>query len=83
MRVKRFDVPVYVNAGVNAQSVAEYTLLLILGCLRRYLAINNQLKSGIWKKQANSIETHQLAGKKVGLLGLGRIGQKVAGLLQA
>ena len=81
--VKRFDVPVYVNAGVNAQSVAEYTLLLILSCLRRYPAINNQLKSGIWKKQSNGIETHQLAGKKVGLLGLGRIGQKVAGLLQA
>ncbi|MDD5986941.1 MAG: 2-hydroxyacid dehydrogenase [Eubacteriales bacterium] len=81
--LQKHALPLYINAGVNAQSVAEYTLLLILNCLRQYPKIHAQLQSGIWKKQANGIRTHELKGKRVGLAGLGRIGRKTAALLQA
>ncbi|MBR4657484.1 MAG: hypothetical protein IKO68_13210 [Oscillospiraceae bacterium] len=41
-------IPLYVNQGVNAQSVAEPTLLLILACLRRLPQIHRNTASGIW-----------------------------------
>lgn len=41
-------IPLYVNQGVNAQSVAEHTLLLILACLRRLPQIHRNTANGIW-----------------------------------
>lgn len=76
-------IPLYVNQGVNAQSVAEHTLLLILACLRHLPQIHRNTANGIWKKQAQGVQTAELAGKTVGLIGLGRIGKTVAGLLAA
>ena len=76
-------IPLYVNQGVNAQSVAEHTLLLILACLRRLPQIHRTTAAGIWKKQAQGVQTAELAGKTVGLIGLGQIGKTVAGLLAA
>lgn len=81
--VKARGIPLYVNQGVNAQSVAEHTLLLILACLRRLPQIHRNTAAGIWKKQAQGVQTAELAGKTVGLIGLGRIGKTVAGLLAA
>ena len=48
-------IPVYVNAGVNAVSVAEHTVLLLLSVLRRMTEIDAQMHEGIWKKQENGI----------------------------
>lgn len=76
-------IPVYVNAGVNARSVAEHTLSLMLACLKRLPAINAQVHSGVWKKQANGVTTRELGGKTVGLVGMGHIGRIVASLLKA
>lgn len=76
-------IPLYVNQGVNAQSVAEHTLLLILACLRRLPQIHRNTANGIWEKQAQGVQNSELAGKTVGLIGLGRIGKLVAGLLSA
>ncbi|MGI6736221.1 MAG: 2-hydroxyacid dehydrogenase [Anaerovoracaceae bacterium] len=81
--LRRRALPLYINAGVNAQSVAEYTVLLMLSCLRRYPAVNSELKAGTWKKQANGIRTHEIRGRRVGLIGLGRIGRRTAAMLRA
>lgn len=80
--IKRRNIPVYVNAGVNARSVAEHTLTLILACLKRLPQINQQMRQGIWKKQQTGVLTHELYGKTVGLVGMGHIGQLVASMLQ-
>lgn len=79
--IKRREIPVYVNAGVNARSVAEHTLTLILACLKRLPEINAQVHNGIWKKQATGVTTHELYGKCVGLVGMGNIGRLVASML--
>jgi D-3-phosphoglycerate dehydrogenase len=80
--IKAHGVPVYVNAGVNAQSVAEHTLTLILACLKRLPQINRQTHQGVWKKQQVGVTTHELNGKTVGLVGMGNIGRLVASMLQ-
>lgn len=80
--IKHRGIPVYVNAGVNAQSVAEHTLTLILACLKRLPQINHQMHEGIWKKQQMGVTTHELKGKTVALVGMGNIGRLVAQMLQ-
>ena len=80
--IHRRDIPVYVNAGVNARSVAEHTLLLMLAALRHLPQIDRQLRAGIWRKQQVGVTTRELRGKTVGLVGMGHIGQEVASLLQ-
>ena len=81
--IRRRGIPVYVNKGVNARSVAEHTLALMLACLKRIPEINARVHEGIWKKQATGVTTHELYGKRVGLVGLGHIGRIVASILQA
>ena len=76
--IKQRGIPVYVNAGVNARSVAEHTLALMLSCLKRIPAIDKQVRQGIWKKQETGTSCHELYGKTVGLVGMGAIGRQVA-----
>lgn len=80
--IKAHGIPVYVNAGVNAQSVAEHTLTLMLAALKRLPQINTQTHNGIWKKQQVGVTTHELKGKTVGLVGMGNIGRLVAAMLK-
>lgn len=80
--IKKHRIPVYVNKGVNAQSVAEHTLTLILACLKRLPQINKQTHEGVWKKQQVGVTTHELKGKTVALVGMGNIGRLVVGMLQ-
>lgn len=80
--LRRRGIPLYVNQGVNAQSVAEHTLLLMLACLRRLPVIHRNTANGIWKKQEQGVQTRELAGKTVGLIGMGNIARTLAGLLK-
>jgi len=67
------------HTSVNlTQSVAELTVALLLGLLRKMPHMDQDIKKGVWKKQMGSL----LCGKNVGIIGYGRIGQKVAELLK-
>lgn len=80
--IKSRNIPIYVNAGVNARSVAEHTLTLILSCLKRVLPIDKQVRNGVWKKQEIGTSCHELYGKTVALVGMGAIGCQVATYLR-
>lgn len=80
--IRRHGIPVYVNAGINARSVAEHTIMLIMACLKRLAQINTETHSGVWKKQHQGVSTHELHGKTVALVGMGNIGRTVATMLQ-
>lgn len=80
--IKRHHIPVYVNHGVNARSVAEHTLTLILCCLKNIPQIDRQVKCGIWKKQQTGVSCNELYGKTVGIVGMGAIGRNVASYLK-
>lgn len=81
--IKRRGIPLYVNQGINAESVAEYTLLVMLSSLRRLTKIDLDTKNGIWKKQEQGTKTHTLRGKTVGIIGMGNIADRLISLLDA
>ena len=80
--IKKHGIPVYVNAGVNARSVAEHTLMLILATLKRLPQINGQMHNRVWKKQQSGVSTNELFGKTMGIVGMGHVGRLVASMLQ-
>ena len=79
--VKEKRIPLYVNQGINADSVAEYTLLLILASLRKLPIIDKNTKNGIWKKQQQGVQTRELRGKTIGIIGMGHIARRLVELL--
>ena len=81
--IKRRNIPVYVNAGVNARSVAEHAVTLILNCLKNIPLISSRVKNGIWKKQETGVSCNELYGKTVAMIGMGNIGRITAGILRA
>lgn len=80
--IRKRGIPVYVNAGVNARSVAEHTITLMLAALKRLPQINAETHNGVWKKQQQGVTTNELYGKTVALVGMGNIGRIVAAMLQ-
>ena len=80
--IKEKGIPLYVNQGINAESVAEHTLTLMLACLRRLPIIDQNTKAGIWKKQEQGIQTAELKGKTVGIIGMGNIAKTLVSMLK-
>lgn len=68
-------IPVYVTPGANAQSVAEMTLGLMFAAARHIGWMDRELHEGRWSRKQDGVE---LAGKTLGLIGFGQIGQRVA-----
>jgi D-3-phosphoglycerate dehydrogenase len=62
-------------------ATAEHTWALLLALVRRIPAAHASVLAGEW--QRDRFRGADLAGKTLGLLGLGRIGEKVAGYAQA
>ena len=63
--------------GRNAQAVAELAFGLILACDRRIPDAVISLREGRWNKQEFS-KARGLAGRTLGLIGMGKIGQEMA-----
>lgn len=62
--------------GGNTVSTAEQTLALLFALVRHTPAADHGLKEGKWER--NKLTGTQLAGKTLGIVGLGRIGREVA-----
>src|SRR5271170_3502304 len=62
--------------GANAIAVAELTLGMMLALARQLPKANATMHDGKWEKK--SLQGVELRGKKLGVLGLGRIGLEVA-----
>ncbi|HMO16174.1 MAG TPA: phosphoglycerate dehydrogenase [Pirellulaceae bacterium] len=60
----------------NTVSTAELTMALILGLSRKLAPAFASLQAGKWDRK--SFQGTQLSGKKIGVIGLGRIGVAVA-----
>lgn len=64
--------------GANANAVAEHSWALILDCAKGITKLNARMHAGHWDKATHkSLELH---GKTLGIVGLGAIGQRVAGI---
>lgn len=66
-------VVVTIAPGTNQDSVAEQTMALLLGVFRGFPGRDQEVRSGIWKRKS----LPRLAGRTIGLVGLGRIGKAV------
>ena len=62
----------------NSKTVAEHVVLMILALLRNLTTMDADLRRGEWPMLTDS---HDLAGRTVGILGLGRIGKELAARL--
>jgi D-3-phosphoglycerate dehydrogenase len=76
---KEQGITVLSAAGANAQGVAELTLGLALAAARHFHVADRQLKEGNWVRSLGS----ELSGKRVLVVGFGRVGQRVSHLLAA
>lgn len=70
-------IPVTIVGPVNAISVAEQTLSMMMTLTKRVAEYDQAVRDGNWEIR-NSLRTAELAGKTLLLLGLGRIGREVA-----
>ena len=77
---RALGITVETTAG-STEAVAELTIALILNLLRKIIIADKGLKSGKWMK--GNLVGKELKGKTIGIIGLGRIGRRVAELAQA
>lgn len=75
---RRRGIPVLCAAGINADAVAEMTVLLMLAVVRRLRWASEELRAGRFQKEALRVSTFQLTGRTAGLVGAGHIGRAVA-----
>jgi len=70
-------IPVANNAGVNAITVAEHALMMILVLQKKAFLFHSEVMEGQWP-QAGWGEMWELRGRTLGVLGLGAIGSELA-----
>ncbi len=73
----RRDVKVIPASGANAESVAEYVITAAMGGLRGVFFSTRAVEAGTWPRHMLS-QGREAAGKVLGLIGLGNIGQLTA-----
>jgi D-3-phosphoglycerate dehydrogenase / 2-oxoglutarate reductase len=75
-------IPLCIVGDVNSSGVAEHAMMLILAATHRLIAADRATRSGDWAWR-NGLQTREVAGKRLLIVGFGRIGQKLAALAQA
>jgi len=68
--------------GCNAQTIAEHTILLLLAVGRGLVHYANAVRDGDWQSR-NHYDRDEMHNKTLGVVGLGRIGRRVAEICSA
>jgi phosphoglycerate dehydrogenase-like enzyme len=72
--LERLRVPLATTGSANSRSVAELTIALLFALARNIVEHDRLIRSGDWTRHNGS----ELAGKRLGIVGFGKIGQEVA-----
>ena len=67
-------IPVAFTPGVNHTTVAEHCFMLMLALSKKLIEHVEWTKQGLWKRETGN----EIAGKTLGIVGLGRIGREMA-----
>ena len=62
---------------------SEFTFLLLLNALRRLDFAVGEVSAGRWRSREDRLRGNELSGKRVGIVGFGRNGRRVARFAQA
>lgn len=65
-------------AGTNSDGVADLVFALILACARHIPMVDDHVKSGRYATEGRVALRHTIHEKRVGIIGLGAIGSRVA-----
>jgi hydroxypyruvate reductase len=76
-------VRVSITPDVLTEGVAELAIALLLAVARRIPFNDRFVRAGRWPKEGDPALSSSLAGRRLGIVGLGRIGRRVAQLAQA
>ncbi len=79
--INALGIPYANNGGGNAIPVAEFTMSLIAGLARGVFRGAQNARDGNWNSGLRETPSWEIAGKCVGIIGMGAIGQRVAKLL--
>lgn len=77
----QLGIPVVVTPGANNISVAEHVVALMFALAKNICEADAQLRAGNWQIR-DAHKTFELAGRKIGIVGVGAIGREVARLCQ-
>jgi len=80
---KKRNIAVTNTPEVLTDATAEIGMLLILGACRRASEGIQQARESGWKWTADYLIGKQLTGSRLGILGMGRIGQKIASIAKS
>lgn len=80
----RHEVAVLHTPGANTQAVVEYVMTLVMDSLRPREVLSEAIDVDSWNELRSSARTHkQMSEYRFGILGFGRIGQRVAEVASA
>jgi D-3-phosphoglycerate dehydrogenase len=79
--LRRTGLAVMHTPNANAASACELTLALMLACSRKLIDAHRAVKAGNWNREA--LVGRELHGQTIGIIGLGRIGSRVARIAHA
>ncbi|HEX8039066.1 MAG TPA: NAD(P)-dependent oxidoreductase, partial [Chryseosolibacter sp.] len=84
---RRKGIPVFHTPGRNAQAVAEMFIANVITLMRRTIPAWQWLQEEKWEKGAHTsyleFKGTELAGKTIGMVGFGAVGQHIARLAKA
>jgi lactate dehydrogenase-like 2-hydroxyacid dehydrogenase len=68
---------------VLTEEVADVAMGLLIATLREFVKSDRYVRSGLWQTQNYPLSVGSLRDRKVGIVGMGRIGQAIARRLEA
>jgi lactate dehydrogenase-like 2-hydroxyacid dehydrogenase len=68
---------------VLTEEVADIAMGLLIATLREFIKADRYLRSGLWTTQQYPLSVGSLRDRKVGIVGMGRIGQAIGRRLEA
>lgn len=77
------DIMVTNTPDVLTEEVADIAMGLLIATLREFIKADRYLRSGLWQMQQFPLSVGSLRDRRVGMVGMGRIGQAVARRLDA
>jgi lactate dehydrogenase-like 2-hydroxyacid dehydrogenase len=80
---REHDIVVTNTPDVLTEEVADIAMGLLIATLREFIKADRYLRSGLWTTQQYPLSAGSLRDRKVGIVGMGRIGQAIGRRLEA